>query len=729
MNKSRKKYDFIGIIMAIFILAVAATGVFVCYNAIVVGQNPIAIEDIQESSNTVIYDRNGEVFEVIGNGNAKDTAEEFPELLENAVLAVEDKRFYEHGGVDIIRTGKVIIDTLINREFGAGGSTITQQLVKNISGDDEVSISRKVRELFYAMQLEQMCSKQQILIKYLNIIYLGKGNFGMIDACKAYFGKTPDKLSLAEAAFMAAVIKSPETYVNDMERANERKNLVLGYMLEQHMISEADYKTACSDFVKINARTSGGNIYSWFSESVLYEFATMYADTHKISYSEALDRVMAGGYKIYSTVDAKLQSEVYNQAKNMSIGAVQSATLVMNKQGEVVACSGATGKKTSNLGFNRAVQARRQPGSAIKPLAVYGPALEADVINPMTVYNDHEITYGSWTPQNYTRKFYGNITMRKAVAISNNGIPVQLLYQLGTNTGIEYLQKMGFETKPEDNALTLALGAVHEGYSLPEMASGYQTILNGGTWCEPVFFTKIEAKSGKTIYNERMQDTERVFSEDTAYILTDMLMSVVNTQDGTATTLAIDGMQIAAKTGTTTNNRDKWCCAFNPEYVVVTWCGYDEGPGEIDVSSSYIQKHMRRIFKVAPTSQWLFDIPSTVKHVEICSSTGMISNGRCESTYTEVLKASTNIDTCHCEGTIIDTVEDWWNDWNKTENIQVPEIDIPNNIEGFFNNLFGNNNQEPEETTVVAEEHVEEASNYEEVTSEDVMVPNEEYYE
>lgn len=728
-TRKKQKSSLFGIIVNMMLIAALIFGGYVCIQAIAVGNNPIAIEDIQESANTVIYDRNGEIFEVIGNGNAKDTAVDFPEVLENAVLAVEDKRFYEHSGVDIIRTSKVIIDTLVKRSFGAGGSTITQQLVKNVTGDDEVSISRKVREMFYAMQLEQQCSKEQILTKYLNVIYLGKGNFGMVDSCKAYFGKSPEELTIAEAAFMAAIIKSPETYVNDMDRANDRKNLVLSYMLEQEKISEAEYEEACNKFVEVDAKTSSGNIYSWFSESVLYEFATMYAETHKISYNEALDRVMSGGYKIYSTVDPDLQSEVYSLGRNMAsdIGDVQSATLVMNKAGEVVACSGAAGKKRANLDFNRAVQTRRQPGSAIKPLAVYGPAIEENRISTMSVYTDKEISYGEWTPRNFYRDYYGDMTVRSALAMSNNSIPVQILYEMGTETGIKYLEDMGFQTEAEDNALTLAVGAVSKGYTLPEMASGYQAILNGGTWCEPIFFTKIVAKSGTIIYNEKMQDTKKVFSEDTAYILTDMLRSVVESEEGTAKNVAIDGMQIAAKTGTTSNNRDKWCCAFNPEYVVVTWCGYDKGPGEIDVASSYIQKHIRKVLKATPTHQNTFNVPETVQFVDICSATGMVSNGNCESTYTEVIKTSMTIDTCTCEGTIIDVVEDWWNDIQDTNEVE-------EELNNFFNgigNIFGNY-EVPEETTIVEEATeeviVEDESNYyyeEEITIDNIAIPEE----
>lgn len=720
MNKSRKMSNFFSVIIAIAFMSIVVVGGYLCYNAIVVGQNPIAIQDIQASANTIIYDRNGEVFEVIGNGNAKDTAEEFPEFLENAVLAVEDKRFYEHSGVDIIRTGKVIIDTLVNRSFGAGGSTITQQLVKNVTGDDEVSVSRKVREMFYAMQLEQQCSKAEILTKYLNLIYLGKGNFGMVDSCQAYFGKTPNELSLAEAAFMAAIIKSPETYVKDMDRANDRKNLVLRYMLEQNKISEVDYEKACNDFIEIDAKTSGGNIYSWFSESVLYEFATMYASTHKISYNDALDKVMVGGYKIYSTVDPNLQTEVYNLGRNMAsdIGDVQSATLVMNKQGEVIACSGAAGKKRANLDFNRAVQTRRQPGSAIKPLAVYGPAIEENRISTMSVYTDKEISYGEWTPRNFYRDYYGDMTIRSALAMSNNTVPVQILHEIGTSTGIKYLEDMGFQTEPEDNALTLAVGAVSKGYTLPEMASGYQAILNGGTWCEPVFFTKIESKSGTVIYNDKMQDTKQVFSEDTAYILTDMLMSVVESEEGTAKSLAIDAMEIAAKTGTTSNNRDKWCCAYNPEYVVVTWCGYDEGPEEVTVSSSYIQKHIKKIFKATSTKQTTFTMPETVKRVEICSASGLISNGNCEYVYTntEVIKASTTIETCTCQGTIIDKVEDWWS-----------EVQSPNYIEDGINNFFGHIFGNTEETSPEFSEETTVVELTEEVT--EISYPEEDYSE
>lgn len=685
-NKRKEKFgqNILKIFMVCLLIGTLGIAILIGYNISIMSKDPLTLDDITTSKVTIIYDKYGTEFETLQSGKGTK-AESFPKLLQNAVVAVEDKRFYMHNGFDPIRIGKAVLDTLENKKFGAGGSTITQQLIKNVTGDDEVSINRKIREVLYSVAIEQKYSKEEILTGYLNIIYLGHGNYGMLDAINMYFGKTPEELTIAEAAFMAAIIKSPETYIKDLDRANDRKNLILEYMLEQEKISQEEYETAKDEYVKIKLSYKAGNVHSWFTDSAISSLASMMSESYEIDTDEAYKMIYSGGYKIYSTVDPSVQSELYLKYRYLpdSIGNVQSASVVLSRYGEVTAIVGGTSKKTGNLLFNRATSARRQPGSSIKPLAVYGPAFEEGAINALSFYEDKAVSYGGWTPKNYYEGYKGFMSIRNAIATSNNSIAVQILNDISPSTGISYLEKIGFKTRANDNALTLALGAVDTGYTPLEMASGYQCLSNGGIWCEPIFYTKIETNDGNIIYDrDTMQEKKQVYSPETAFIITDMLKSVVEWDNGTARNMAISGVEVAAKTGTTTDNKDKWICAYTSNYVICSWYGYDT-PKEMDISSKFIQQTARSIFKQTGTAD-PFTKPEMVSYYYVCKGSNNLATDNCQETFIEVFDTTKSLPTAcsNCQANVLDSVQE----------------DIQENAKNIFD-YFGGFFTSPEEIT------------------------------
>lgn len=707
-NKRKEKFgqNILKIFMVCLLIGTLGIAILIGYNISIMSKDPLTLDDITTSKVTIIYDKYGTEFETLQSGKGTK-AESFTKLLQNAVIAVEDKRFYMHQGFDPIRIGKAVLDTIKNQKFGAGGSTITQQLIKNVTGDDEVSINRKIREVLYSVAIEQKYSKEEILTGYLNIIYLGHGNYGMVDAINMYFGKTPEELTIAEAAFMAAIIKSPETYIKDLDRANDRKNLILEYMLEQEKISQEEYETAKDEYVKIKLSYKAGNVHSWFTDSAISSLASMMSESYEIDTDEAYKMIYSGGYKIYSTVDPSVQSELYLKYRYLpdSIGNVQSASVVLSRYGEVTAIVGGTSKKTGNLLFNRATSARRQPGSSIKPLAVYGPAFEEGAINALSFYEDKAVSYGGWTPKNYYEGYKGFMSIRNAIATSNNSIAVQILNDISPSTGISYLEKIGFKTRANDNALTLALGAVDTGYTPLEMASGYQCLSNGGIWCEPIFYTKIETNDGNIIYDrDTMQEKKQVYSPETAFIITDMLKSVVEWDNGTARNMAISGVEVAAKTGTTTDNKDKWICAYTSNYVICSWYGYDT-PKEMDISSKFIQQTARSIFKQTGTAD-PFTKPEMISYYYVCKGSNNLATDNCQETFIEVFDTTKSLPTAcsNCQANVLDSVQ---------EDIQENAKNIFDYFGGFFTSPEEITSGEYTEPETQSEEYSEEY--YEEV--------------
>ena len=595
--------------------------------------------------------------------------EEMPDNLKNAYVAIEDERFYKHSGVDIKRTASAIFNYVIH--FGSssfGGSTITQQLVKNITGDNTDSVTRKVKEWWKAWLLETKLSKEEILEGYLNIIYVGPSIYGVDSGAKYYFNKSASELSLEECAFLAGINHSPNSYnpfsdTDNSEKIKNRTITVLDKMKELGYIDETSYNEAVSNvnsglnFKNGEVVAKSDGVYSYHTDALITEITNDIEEKYNISEEFATNYINMAGLTIHSTEDSKIQEETekeFEKSKYILKSKTggdnsQAAMIVMDhKTGNVLSCVGALGKKDISRPFNRATQSTRQTGSSIKPLAILAPAIDKKIITASSVYDDTEKDFeDGYHPVDYN-KALGEITVRRAVESSQNIPFVEIMEKLTPKTAIKYLEKMGITTLTKnDEGLPLALGGLDKGISPLQMAGAYSTIANDGIYIEPTFYTKIDRKNGSKIL-ESKQEKRRVFSKEVAYILKSLLTEPVLGKNGTATYCKISGVDVAAKTGTTDENYDRWLCGFTPYYTAVTWYGFDQNE-TIDFNgrnpAGLIWANvMARIH--AGLQKASFEKPSGVLSITVCSETGKVANTGCPNTYTEYFLWFTTPDDC-----------------------------------------------------------------------------------
>ena len=592
-----------------------------------------------------------------------------PDNLKNAYVAIEDERFYSHSGVDIRRTASAIFNYVIH--FGSssfGGSTITQQLVKNLTGDNTDSVIRKVKEWWKAWLLETSLSKEEILEGYLNIIYVGPSIYGVDAGAKYYFNKSASELDLEECAFLAGINNSPNSYnpfgdADNSEKIRNRTITVLDKMLELEYINEDEYNTAVSnvedglDFDNGDIEPSSNGVYSYHTDALILEITQDIENKYNISEEFATNYINMAGLTIHSTQDSDIQGETEKEAEKSKyvlksqIGgdSSQAAMVVMDhKTGQVLSCVGALGEKTEARPFNRATQSLRQTGSSLKPIAVLAPAIDKKIITAASVYDDTEKDFeNGYHPVDYN-KALGEITVRRAVESSQNIPFVEIMGELTPKISIKYLEKMGITSLTEnDEGLPLALGGLDKGISPLQMAGAYSTIANDGVYIEPTFYTQIDRKNGSKAL-ESKQKSRRVFSKEVAYILKSLLTQPVVGENGTATYCEISGVDVAAKTGTTDENYDRWLCGFTPYYTAVTWYGFDQNE-TIDFNgrnpAGLIWANvMARIHTGLQTAR--FEKPSGVLSRTVCSETGQIATTGCPDTYIEYFLWFTTPDTC-----------------------------------------------------------------------------------
>jgi penicillin-binding protein 1A len=510
-------------------------------------------------SNSEVYDSEGNLLCTL-NGTEKRkivSLDQMPEYLPKAYVAIEDERFYEHSGVDIKRTGAATLTYLLHRGNSSfGGSSITQQLVKNITKEDEDSALRKVKEMARAIQIEKEISKDNILELYLNVIFVGGDNInGVALGAEYYFNKDVSQLDLAECAFLAGINHTPNSYnpyngteerkAKNIENGKSRTKTVLKKMLELGFVTnkeEYDVAVAKVDngFAFAQGISTNGVIYSAHTEAAIKQIVDQLMDEKGMTREMAETVVYGGGYKIYTTQVTSIQKTMEEEmAKNKYIipGNKKIDGVLLNEQsqaamvvidhttGNVVGCVGKLGAKTTNGDLNRATQSPRQIGSAMKPISVIAPAVQEGVINPSSVYVDKqtsEFTGKPW-PKNYYKGFKGAQTVRQAIAISGNVIPVTILRDTGLSKSIGYLAKMGLNVD-ESVGLSLALGAKE--FTPLQMAAAYATIANDGTYIEPTFYSKIVDSAGNTIA-EPHQKREEVFGKSECYIIKSIITEPV----------------------------------------------------------------------------------------------------------------------------------------------------------------------------------------------------------
>lgn len=512
--------------------------------------------------------------------------DEIPLHTRQAFIAAEDLRFYDHRGIDVYRILGALRSNLKSGSLAEGASTITQQLAKLTHLSAEKTIRRKLEEINLAFQIEKVYNKDEILAMYLNTVYFGRGAYGIQAAAQAYFGVDAEELTLNQSASLAAIIKAPSIYAPHISPSNNRsrRQYILSVMAENGFISQEEKQAALDESIWVLAQEAEKQLYSWYIDEALRESAELL--------DLSADEVIQGGFKIYTAYDARLQTiadEVYADSSFFPAAAsdgtpIQSAMAVVDtNNGAVLAMIGGR-DYTVRRGLNRATQMRRQPGSALKPLAVYGPALELGYTTA-SVLLDEKTSFGGYTPRNAGDRYYGLVTMRTAIRNSLNTTAVRLLEEIGLDASIQYLNKMGIPTRNSDRNLSLALGSMTYGVTPVELAAAYVPYANGGIYHQPYCVERIETVDGSNVY-ERKDSGKQVLSAQNAFLMTSLLQSVVSS--GTGTRMLAANTPIAGKTGTvsmTGGNRDIWMTAYTPEISVAVWMGYDQTDAKHKISN------------------------------------------------------------------------------------------------------------------------------------------------
>lgn len=657
--------------LVILFIIIALILIFGICTAISANRWKSLVQEMSKNENSIVKDTDGKTIAEIGSEKAKNkiSASEIPSNLKNAYVAIEDERFYKHHGVDVKRTSAAIVSYVFHRGSSSfGGSSITQQVVKNLTGDSSSKISRKVNEWGKALILESFMNKDEILALYLNIIYVGPNVYGIETGSNYYFNKSVSDLSLEECAFLAGINNSPNSYnpygdKDNTEKIKTRTKTVLSKMLKLKYINEDEYNTAVANvdnglkFKKGKIETDDA-VYSYHTDALISQLIDDIADKKKITKTFATNYVNMAGLTIYSTQNTSVQNQMkkefektkYQLASKTGGDPSQAAMVIIDhKTGQVVGCAGGLGKKTTSRGLNRATQSIRQTGSCIKPIAVLVPGIAKKEFTGSTIFADEQTIFADgYKPENYS-KYLGNITVRRALESSQNIPFVEMMEKIGPKTAMKYLEKMGITTLSQnDENLALALGGLDKGISPLQMAGAYATIANDGEYIEPTFYTKAETSNGKIIV-EVKQKKKRVFSKEVAYIVKELLTEPVKGSYGTATYCSISGIDVAAKTGTTDDNYDRWLCGFTPYYTGVTWYGYDKNEsinynGKKNPAGILWANIMSRIHSNLQSAK--FDKPSSVLKVTVCAETGRKANTGCPNTYDEYFLIGTKPTTC-----------------------------------------------------------------------------------
>lgn len=615
--------------------------------------------------NGTVLDKDGNIIATLSGAENRKivSTEDMPEYLPKAFIAIEDKRFYEHKGIDIKRTTYATIMYIIHHGDSAsgGGSTITQQLIKNIKNDKADSgskgIERKIREMARAYNVEKILSKDQILELYLNQIPMGSTIYGVGMAAEYYFSKPVGELDLAECAFLAGINHGPSAYnpfigLDNADIIQKRTKEVLYQMKDQgYITSEEEYNNAVAEVENGLNFKQGANVsktsYSYHTAAAIKQVVEDLMEEKEITKETAELMVENNGYTIYTTQDTAIQNvmeEEFLKTKYIKSGKTkkddgtllnehtQAAMVIIDHTtGKVVATVGGLGEDSNATGINRALRGK-QTGSSMKPLACEAPALEKGIINAGTVYDDSATNFGgNYTPHN-SGGFNGLMTIRTALAQSSNIVHLKIMKEVGPANAIKFLSTMGIDVDQKHEEITLALGTAD--VSPLNMAAAYASIANNGEYIEPTFYTKVEDASGNTVI-EAKQDKRRVMSEANAYILQDLLKSPA--RSGTAAICYMSNMDVGAKTGSTNDYIDRWLCGFTPYYTAATWFGFDyselpvfRGNNAANIWASV----MKNIHNSLPTAR--FKKPSNVVYATICQDSGCIATDSCTRTMSEV---------------------------------------------------------------------------------------------
>jgi penicillin-binding protein 1A len=637
----------------------------------------ISLSDLDLDYTTFIYgyDENGAKVELQSISRNADripvTIDQIPQHVQDAFVYIEDERFYEHYGVDWKRTFLAFLNEILNM-WGSkqGGSTITQQLVKNVTGDDEQNWERKMREIFRAATLEKYCPKTDILEAYLNYIGFGGSTAGVQAASLKYFGKDVSELSIAEGACLAAIPKSPESYnpfayyIDDetgekvysgKELCLERQKEVLAAMYKNAVISKKQYEEALTEkieFLDPDAKYESGDseVQNWFVDMVIRDVILDFEDLYGIDYDEASNKLYNGGYEIYATVDINMQNELEEKFKdytNFSETVLsdppQAAFICMDYQGNIKAVVGGIGEKSGSNISNRATRATRSPGSTIKPITSYGYAVENDLITWSTIFTNKPVTEildeetgqkRTW-PYNYNSKTYdyGGYFTFQALQRSLNTVPAQLIQMETPQAVFDFLQnrfQITTLTASDADLAPLSVGALTNGLTLKELVAAYQVFGNGGKYYSPTSYTQVLDSDGKVVLQHKYTPIQSI-SKETAYVMNKLLQTVIEGPNGTGRAAKLTNTTLVGKTGTSQDWKDLSFVGCTPDYVSGVWYGYDipkEIPTGTYYSSSIVWKNVFGDIADAASDK-TFPECDDVQELYYCTNTGLLANGTC----------------------------------------------------------------------------------------------------
>ena len=595
----------LGIIGTILLIGVVTGLIFVCIFAFYVKtcitpSLDLDLNDFTLNQSSIIYyqDSNGDYQKLTTVKSSENRiwvdGDQIPQHMKDALVAIEDKRFYTHKGVDWFRTAHAALNMFTGGST-FGGSTITQQLIKNLTQQDDITVQRKLLEIFQALDLEKNYDKDEILEYYLNAVCFGEGCYGVQTAAQTYFGKDAKDLSVAESAAIVGITNLPSYYdpFYSVENNKERQENVLREMYKQGYLNKSEYEAAKSEeleFVRGENSPDTFNVYSYYEEVVLSDVIGDLAEAKGISRNAASQLVHNAGYEIYACIDKDIQAKVdaiYTDPEQLpksysgTKSQLQSAIVIIDQTtGEIKALSGGTGEKTISYGLNRATGTTRPPGSSIKPIAVYGPAVEYGLISPSTLVLDKDekhvqLTHTSWYPKNSPPGYDGIITITTALQKSKNTVAAQIMDKLTPSASLEFLRsRLGVTSLIDSDAdyAAMALGEPHYGITVREMAQAYTALANDGVFTYSRTYTMVKDRSGKIILDNQPQ-TIQAFSQETARTMTYMLNNAATY--GTGHESRLSNMPVAGKTGTTSANRDRWFCGYTPYYTCAVWTGYD----------------------------------------------------------------------------------------------------------------------------------------------------------
>lgn len=725
-NLTKKAYILWGILATcVLTVLVVVTTVLVSAIVYVKGDLVVNLDEYKANQNQTsfvyAYDKSGATVELARLHGEEDRVwvdlDDMSPYLKEAFIALEDTRFMKHHGVDWIRTFGVIIKP---KNIGQGGSTITQQLIKNITNNKEVTIVRKYREILMALNLEENYNKDVILEAYLNTLYLGSGCYGVKTASEKYFGKDVSELDAAECACLAVITKAPTKYnplLNPEENLKRRNHcLKLMYDDGKGCLNEEEYNAATtenliftnspdyvpSDKIK-DTKTANEEekvINSFYVDYVIQAVRDDLMEKYGYSKQQATNQIYYGGLKIYTAVDLDVQAtleDVYVNRKSFPDmvskkdgSKVQSAMTIMDYQGRIVAMVGQAGAKTQNRGLNRAANSYRQPGSTIKPLATYAPAIDMNIYNYSSMIKDYAIAVnGSLWPHNVDKSLGSgnNVTVKYAIQKSLNTVPARIInYDVGIDNSFNFLRDnfhLSRLDEKEDRTLSpLATGALTNGTTTVEMAAAYATFGNGGLYYKPYAYYKVTNSSGSEIVlSNENPASQRAISEETSDIMCELLQTVDTSYYGTASN--VRKFQIMAKTGTTSSDKDRWFCAGTPYYVAAVWVGFDS-PETLNASVNPGGKIFFRVFDDIHKGLDAKQFPKSSGTVEksFCSRTGKLASSNCGSTQkgwykiTSLPAVCTSCSASSSSSSVIEAASSAVND-------------IANNINDVINGLIG----------------------------------------